>query len=106
MGRETARLLEPAALGVITQAPQLYSIGLHGPDLFFYYKPLSKNPVNQLGHGLHDRPGREFFERAARVLKAHPDSVAHRAYVYTSSATLCWTPSAMIMWQRRWRPPD
>ena len=82
MGRETARLLEPTALGVITQAPQLYSIGLHGPDLFFYYKPLSKNPVNQLGHGLHDRPGREFFERAARVLKAHPDSVAHRAYVY------------------------
>lgn len=82
MGRETARRLEPAALGVITQAPQLYSIGLHGPDLFFYYKPLSKNPVNQLGHGLHDRPGREFFERAARVLKAHPDSVAHRAYVY------------------------
>lgn len=53
-----------------------------GPDLFFYYKPLSKNPVSRLGHEFHDRPGRDFFERAARVLQMHPDSLAHRAYVY------------------------
>ena len=29
--------------------PDLYNIGLHGPDLLFYYKPISHNPVNQLG---------------------------------------------------------
>ena len=82
LGRETARLLGPEPLEAITRYPQLYSIGLHGPDLFFYYKPLSKNLVNRLGHAFHDRPGRDFFERAARVLQAHPDSLAHRAYTY------------------------
>ena len=68
LGRETARLLTAEPLEAITRYPQLYSIGLHGPDLFFYYKPLSKNPVSRLGHEFHDRPGRDFFERAARVL--------------------------------------
>lgn len=82
LGRETARLLTPEPLEAITRYPQLYFIGLHGPDLFFYYKPLSKNPVSRLGHEFHDRPGRDFFERAARVLQMHPDSLAHRAYVY------------------------
>ena len=82
LGRETARLLTPEPLEAITRYPQLYSIGLHGPDLFFYYKPLSKNPVSRLGHEFHDRPGRDFFERAARVLQMHPNSLAHRAYVY------------------------
>ena len=60
LGRETARLLTPEPLEAITRYPQLYSIGLHGPDLFFYYKPLSKNPVSRLGHEFHDRPGRDF----------------------------------------------
>ena len=98
LGRETARLLTPEPLEAITRYPQLYSIGLHGPDLFFYYKPLSKNPVSRLGHEFHDRPGRDFFERAARVLQMHSDSLAHRAYVISR-----WIPSAMTMWRKRRR---
>ena len=34
----------------ISAIPGLFDIGLHGPDFLFYYKPLSKNPVNQRGH--------------------------------------------------------
>ena len=45
---------------VLTQLPEalqkkiepyraLYDIGLHGPDLLFYYKALQSNPVNRLG---------------------------------------------------------
>ena len=82
LGRDAAALLAPEELAVIQQAPQLYSIGLHGPDLLFYYKPLSSNPVNRLGHDMHNRPGRTFFEAAAKVVREHPDSPGHLAYLY------------------------
>ena len=59
---------------VLTQLPEalqkkiepyraLYDIGLHGPDLLFYYKALQSNPVNRLGNAMHEQPGTVFFER-------------------------------------------
>lgn len=45
----------------------LYLIGLHGPDILFYYKALTSNPVNTVGFSQHDRPAAEFFEPAAAV---------------------------------------
>lgn len=32
----------------------LYDIGLHGPDILFYYKALKSHPVNQQGHTVHE----------------------------------------------------
>ena len=29
---------------------ELFNIGLHGPDILFYYKPLKSNKVNKLGN--------------------------------------------------------
>ena len=37
---------------VIDKYPELFNIGLHGPDILFYYRPLGKNKVNQLGSRL------------------------------------------------------
>ena len=48
-GREVLRRLSPETREAITPRIQLYHIGLHGPDIFFYYHPLSKNPVQALG---------------------------------------------------------
>ena len=31
---------------VIDKYPELFNIGLHGPDILFYYRPLCKNKVN------------------------------------------------------------
>ena len=47
----------------------LYLIGLHGPDVLFYYKALTTNPVNTVGFSWHDRPAAEFFEPAAAVCR-------------------------------------
>jgi len=47
----------------------LYHIGLHGPDIFFYYKALFPNPVNQVGYSMHAQPAWSFFERAAGLLR-------------------------------------
>ena len=65
---------------VIAPNRALYDLGLHGPDLLFYYKALQSNPVNRLGNAMHEEPGRVFFARAREVVKAAPDRDAALAY--------------------------
>ena len=57
----------------LEQNRELYDIGLHGPDLLFYYHAASSNPVSALGNAMHDKPGRVFFDRARGVVKAAGD---------------------------------
>ncbi len=44
----------------------LFDIGLHGPDLLFYYHPLHANAVSHVGFAMHDRPGEDFLLRQAK----------------------------------------
>lgn len=50
----------------LEQNRELYDIGLHGPDLLFYYHAAKSNPVGALGNAMHEEPGRVFFDRARR----------------------------------------
>ena len=59
---------------------ELYDIGLHGPDLLFYYKALQSNPVNRLGNAMHEQPGTVFFERARGVVNKAKNRDAALAY--------------------------
>lgn len=68
-GRDVYKCLPQRVQEMIRSHGGLYNIGLHGPDLLFYYKVLQKNPVNQTGFAMHDRPGKEFFEQAALVMQ-------------------------------------
>lgn len=61
---------------------ELFDIGLHGPDILFYYQALRSNAVSAQGYALHDRVASEFFTRAADILKTAGDSAAARAYIY------------------------
>ena len=61
---------------------ELYDIGLHGPDILFYYKALSKNHVNQSGFRMHDEPASKFFLQARQLLEHCPDKTAGRVYLY------------------------
>lgn len=54
---------------LIEGSRELYDIGLHGPDILFYFKPLGQNPVNRQGYAMHERPGEEFFARAASLVR-------------------------------------
>lgn len=60
---------------------ELYDMGLHGPDLLFYYKALQSNPVNKLGNAMHEQPGAVFFERARRVIRNAKNRDAALVYV-------------------------
>lgn len=65
----------------VRAAEDLFYIGLHGPDLFFYYKPLQVNPVNQKGFAMHGRPASEFFGRGKEVYLSSEDRAASFAYL-------------------------
>lgn len=81
-GQEVLRTLPGPLKSSIEKNRELFDIGLHGPDILFYYRVVTKNKVNQLGYAMHDRYADEFFERAAAVLKHASDKGAARAYLY------------------------
>ena len=66
----------------ISQYRELYDVGLHGPDLLFYYRPFSRNAVNQLGHQMHHWTGRDVFTRAGEILLQQQENKPLLAYIY------------------------
>ena len=47
IGQEVYGKLEGEPKKIIEKYKELYDIGLHGPDILFYYKPLYEHPVNK-----------------------------------------------------------
>ena len=60
---------------------RMFDVGLHGPDLFFFYKPVFSTKVGRLGNKFHRQTGKEFFTRACRNLRLEPTE-AGQAYLY------------------------
>ncbi len=71
-GKDVFKNLSPRLRNTIRQGRDVYRIGLHGPDIFFYYKPLHKNKVNQIGRRMHWENANLFFEKAIRLFKEKP----------------------------------
>ena len=82
MGQEVIKQVSSPACDIIMKHKQLYDIGLHGPDILFYYHPLVTNPVNAIGYGLHERSGKYFFGKAAGIIETASDKEAALAYIY------------------------
>ena len=82
MGQEVLEQVSDPARSIIMKHKQLYDIGLHGPDILFYYHPLRTNPVNAIGYGLHERSGKYFFGKAAEIIEKASDKEAALAYIY------------------------
>lgn len=82
MGQEVLEQVSDPARSIIMKHKQLYDIGLHGPDILFYYHPLGTNPVNAIGYRLHERSGKYFFGKAAEIIEKAPDKEAALAYIY------------------------
>ena len=60
---------------------QLYDIGLHGPDILFYYKVLKADPVNAVGYRTHGQKGSDFFAPAKLVYAEADDRAGALAYL-------------------------
>lgn len=79
-GADVLAQLPESLARTIRQHRQLFDVGLHGPDLLFYYHALKSNPVSKLGNAMHDKPGRVFFDRARGVVRQAEDPEAALAY--------------------------
>ena len=80
-GEMVLNKLDPETKKRITPYLDLYNIGLHGPDILFFYKPVQSNPVKKLGYDMHNLPAREFFEQARKKITESSDPDAALAYI-------------------------
>ena len=71
-GKEVYRRLPSDMKALIRRHGDLYRIGLHGPDVLFYYM-ISKNPVTQFGISMHQEKARAFFEEGMRQVRRNKD---------------------------------
>ena len=58
---------------IILAHRELFDIGVQGPDLFFYYKPLKKNEVNAFGSTMHYTNASVFFEKTRHYMAKYND---------------------------------
>ena len=65
----------------IESFPDLYRIGLQGPDILFYYDPLRKNAYKTAGNAMHDAPAAPFFGMAADRVSGRPEGQALLSYL-------------------------
>ena len=53
-GKKVYRALPSELRKIIKENGAAYMLGLHGPDLLFYYRPYFKNRINQRGVEMQD----------------------------------------------------
>lgn len=73
--------LEPEVRKVIKRHRQMYDIGLHGPDIFFYHNIFRETPPARMGDQLHMTGGRQVLGRMAKRLRLE-SSESGLAYLY------------------------
>ncbi len=69
MGQEVIKQLSDPVREIIMENKELYDIGLHGPDILFYYHPLKVDPVNSIGYRLHEHSGKFFLREQQKLLR-------------------------------------
>ncbi len=74
-GKKVYKKLPASVKQIIRENREAYLIGLHGPDLLFYYRPVWKNPINQQGGRMHREPASDFFEKSRHIYQDRPDYV-------------------------------
>ena len=87
-GAQLLKRMPPDFCRTAQRFRQLYDVGLHGPDIFFYYSPLMKTSVGSLGSKLHHQSGIEFFTRACKRLRLEPSEAGY-AYLYGLLSHYC-----------------
>ena len=60
-GEKVIQYLPPDFADFLKKHFSVFRIGLQGPDILFYHKPLSSNPVKARGVELHHKSGDAFF---------------------------------------------
>ena len=78
-GDECYKTLSPKYKKIVDEHRDLYDIGVHGPDIFFY--DLKEKDVTSYGSDMHNIPARNFFERCRVIYKSHSEKEKMMAYI-------------------------
>ena len=87
-GAELLKTMPADVRRTVNRYRSLYDIGLHGPDIFFYFNPAWKTAIGGLGPKFHHQSGRDFFTRVCKRHRLEPSEPA-RAYLYGLLAHYC-----------------
>lgn len=80
--------LPPEVRRRVQRFRQLYDVGLHGPDLFFYHNILFKDSGAVLARQMHQQTGAECFTRVCKHLRLQPSEGGY-AYLCGLLAHYC-----------------
>jgi len=72
---------------------ELYDIGLHGPDVLFYYHAAKSTPVAALGNAMHDEPGGWCTRKLTARLRWPTRWALCAILRWTAPATPLWSSS-------------
>lgn len=82
-GKEVLAALSPSTSCHIEDHPLLFQMGLHGPDLLFYYKPFFPTLLGKLGFSLHHHTGEEVLTVLLNATDSLPEEKRDAALSYT-----------------------
>ncbi len=102
-GKKVLKKLPESIRQEVRQGEDAFLLGLHGPDLLFYYYPVSKNRINQQGVAMHRELAAELTGEGACGERSR---IRHSGLICMDfCAILSWTASAIrlsiSMWMRR-----
>ncbi len=83
-GRRVYERLRPEIRRFIKKNKDCFYLGVHGPDILFYYYPLGENSIVKEGYRIHEAPAREFFMEGIEKLRNTDSPVeksAKKAYL-------------------------
>lgn len=78
-GQECYLTMPSEYQSIINKYRNLYDLGVHGPDIFFY--DLRNKEISQYGGGIHKRPAKELFSRFKQTYEKHKEKEAMMAYI-------------------------
>jgi len=79
-GNEIIKQLDEEVQDIIIKHIDIFNIGLHGPDILFYYKPLRENKINTIGYKQHNIEAIEFMNNARIVINNELNKEEYIAY--------------------------
>ena len=80
-GASVIPTLPPQVQRCIRRFRPLYDVGLHGPDIFYFYSLPLGGSIKALGSKYHSMTGEEFFLPVCKHLRLEPNEAA-MAYLY------------------------
>lgn len=81
-GQDVLKALPAKYRDTLLKEEDLFNIGLHGPDLLFYYKPFTHDhPAHREGGRMHRLTGKQYFTEAGKTFLARGPRKADYAYL-------------------------